>query len=112
MSFYALEFSFEKIYFTFAVVSDKFFWTRLKEKAFEVDGKWLEHLEKRENLCLHSPKTFINSAGPGYESIRCLNNNKIDCLFELISHSTNDRRVQTLQLESNQLALVRVSNVH
>ena len=38
MSFYALQVSFEQIYYAFAKKQDKLFWTRRKEKTFVCVG--------------------------------------------------------------------------
>ena len=70
MSFCALQFSFEKIYYTFAEEPNNLFSARLKEKTFAVEGKWFEHLQSRENLCVHRPKILTVSVGPGYENLR------------------------------------------
>ena len=43
LSFYVLQKSFEKIYYTFAEEPDKRFCARLKEKTFAFVGKWLKH---------------------------------------------------------------------
>ena len=88
----------------------------MKEEADEFLGKRLEHSESREVLCVHRPKVLNVSAGPGYgtwrEWIRCLYNNVIDRLFEATIQSTNDRGVQTLHLDTNQLVLIRDPNMH
>ena len=67
-------------------------------------------------MCVHRPKVLIVSAGPGYEIlrewIRCLYNNVIHRLFEATSQSINDPRVQTLRLDTKQLALIRDATVH
>ena len=106
MSFYALQVSFEQIYYAFAKKPDKLFRARLKEKTFAFVGKWLEHMESRETLCVHRPKF---SVGPGYkilsEWIRCLYNNVIDRLCVVTNQSTNDQREQTLHLDTSQLVL-------
>ena len=39
MSFYALQVSFEPIYYAFAEKPDKLLWARLKEKTFTFVGK-------------------------------------------------------------------------
>ena len=110
MSFYALRVSFEKFFFTFTEELHKLFWTRLEEKVFAFIGKWMEHLERREILCVHLPEFYNVSAGPGYrmlrEWIRSLYNNVNDRLFEATSQSTTERTVQKLLLDSNQLALI------
>ena len=88
----------------------------LKEKSFEFAGKRLEHLESREVLCVRCPKNLVVSAGPGYKTfkewIRYFYNNVIDRLFEATSQSINDRRVDTLRLDTNQLPLIRGPTVH
>ena len=66
MSLYALQVSFEKIHSTFAEEADKLCCARLKETTFAFVGKWLEHLETREILCVHDPKILTVSAIPGY----------------------------------------------
>ena len=69
MFFYALQVSyaasFEKICYAFALELYKLFWPRLKEKTFAFMGKWLQHLQSKEILCVHHPKTLTVSAGPG-----------------------------------------------
>ena len=70
MSFYALQVSFEQIYYAFAKKPDELFWARLKEKFFAIVGKRLEHLESREILCVHRPKLSTVSVGPGYKNLR------------------------------------------
>ena len=37
---------------------DKLFGARLKKVTFAFAGKRLEHLESRETLCVHRPKTL------------------------------------------------------
>ena len=95
---------------------DKLFWARLKEKTFAFVGKGLEHLEKREILCVHRRKFLTVSAGPGYKSlrewIRCLYNNVIDRLCVATSQSINDRGEQMLRLDTSQPNLIRVPIVH
>ena len=59
MSFYGLQVSFEQVYYAFAKKPDKLFWTRLKKVNFAFAGKQLEHLESREILCIHRPKSLI-----------------------------------------------------
>ena len=116
MSFFALQVRFEKIYYTFAEDPDKLFWPRLKEKTFSFLGKWLEHLEIRENLSVHRPKILLSPMGPGYKTLRecfrCLYNNIIDHLFVATIQPINDRWEQMLRLDTNQLAMIRVPNVH
>ena len=104
-------FSFEKIYYTFAEEPDKFFRTTLKVKVFEFVRKRLEeHLKSWETSRVRRPNVLIVSAGPGFkrlsEWIRYLYNYIIDRLFGATSQSTKNRRVQTLRLDTNQLALI------
>ena len=109
MCFYALQISFEQIYYAVAKKSDKIFWARLKEKIFAFVGKGLKHLESRETLCVHRPKLLTVSAGQGYkffrEWLRCLYNNVIDRLCVATNQSTNDQREQTLHLDTSQIVL-------
>ena len=104
MSFYVLQDSFEKIYYTFAQEPDKRFWTRLKEKTFALVEKQLQQLESRDFLCVHCLNALTVSAGPGYETSRewfqCLYNNVIDRLFLATSHLSTDRRKQILRLDT------------
>ena len=110
MSFYALQVSFEHIYYAFAKTPDKLFWTTLKEMTFALVGKRLEHLESRGILCVHRSKFLTVSAGPGYkilrEWIRCLYNNVIDRLCVATSQSINDRKEQMFRPDTSQLALI------
>ena len=80
-----------------------------RKKFFAFVEKWLEHLESRENLCVHRPIFWTVSAGPWYkvlrEWIRYLYNNVIDRLCVATNQSTNDQREQTLQLDTSQLVL-------
>ena len=100
---------FEQIYYAFAEKPDKLFWARVKEKTFAIVGKWLEHLESREILCVHRLKFLTVSVVPGYkilrEWIRCLYNNVIDRLCVVTNRSTIDQKVQTLHLHTSQLVL-------
>ena len=70
MSFYALQVSFEKTYYTFAEELAKLFWARLKKMIFTVVGISLENLESREILCVHNLKHLIAPAGPAYKNLR------------------------------------------
>ena len=85
MPFYALQASFEKIYYTFAEEPYKLYWAKLKEKIFPIVGKWPEHVESREVLCVLPAKILIGSVGVGSkilgEWIRCFYNNAIDRLL-------------------------------
>ena len=109
MSFYALEVSFEQIFYATSKKPDKLFWARLKEKIFAFVAKRLEHLESREILCVHCPNFLTASAGLGYiilsERIRCLYNDVIDCLYMATNQSTIDQREQTLHLDTSPLLL-------
>ena len=73
-------------------------------------------MESRDILCVHRPKFLTFSAGPGFkilrEWIRCLYKIVIDRLFVATSQSTNDRRLETLRLDTNQLVLIRDPIVH
>ena len=84
--------------------------------TFAFVGNLLEYLESREILCAHRPKNLIVSAGAGYETlregIRCLCNNITDRVFKATSHSTTDRRIQTMRLDTSQVALIRSATVH
>ena len=116
MFFYSLQVSFEKIYYTFAEKPDELFWARLQEKTYAFVGKLLEHLESRQFLCVHRRKLLTVSVGPEYKTLMewiwCLYNNVFDLLFMATSQPTNDRRVQTLRLHTNQLALIQVPIGH
>ena len=109
MSFYALQVSFEQIYYAFAKKPDKLFRARVEEKTFAFVGKRLEHLESREILCVHRPNFLAVSAGPGYKILReciwCFYNNVTDCLCVATNQSTNDQKEQTLHLDTSQLIL-------
>ena len=71
-------------------------------------GKQLEHLESREILCVHRPKSLKALNDRGYkiltEQIHCLCNNVIYCLSAATNQSTNDQKEQTLHLDTSQLA--------
>ena len=116
MSFHALQVSFVENFYAFAEKPDKIFSTRLTEKTFAFVVEWTAHLHSREISCGHRPKFLIVSAGLGNrtlrERIRWLYNNVIYRLFEVISHLTKDRRVQTLRLDTNQIALIWGPTVH
>ena len=109
MAFDALQVSFEQTYYAFAKKPDKLFWARLKEKTFAFVGKWLEHLESREILCVNRPNFLTVSVGPGSkilsEWIRCLYNNVIDRVCVVTNQSTNHQRERTLHLDTSQLVL-------
>ena len=79
-------------------------------------GKYLEHLEGREILCVHRPTLLTVSAGPENKNLRewlrCLYNNVFDRLCEATSQSKNDRREQMLRPDTSQLALIPVPVVH
>ena len=77
--------------------------------VFAFGGKRLEHLESREILCVHRPKSLKALNDREYEILReqihCLFNNVIYRLSTAKNQSTNDQREQTLHLDTNQLAL-------
>ena len=79
--------------------------------TFAFAGKWLENLKSKEIFCVHRWKTLNVSTGRGFkilrEWIQYLYNNVIDCLFVVTSQSINDRREQTLRLDTSQLTLIR-----
>ena len=116
MSFYALQVSFEQIYYAFAEKLDKLFWTRLKEKGFVFEEKRLEHLQKRNTLYFNRPKTLNVSTSPEYKvSMRrthCLYNNVIYRLNAATNQSINDPREPTLRPDTNQLVLIRDPTVY
>ena len=116
MSFYALQVSFEQIYHAFAQKLDKLFWATVLEVTSALMGKKLEHLEDNEILCVHSTETLTSSSVQGHkvlkEWIQCLCLNVVNSLRVATSHSTNNRRVQTLRLNKNQQALIRDPTVH
>ena len=58
MSFHGLQVSFESIYYAFAQKPSKLFWARLNKVGFAFAGKRLKHLESRETLCVHHPKSL------------------------------------------------------
>ena len=77
-------------------------------------AKWLlhlrlEHLEGRENLCVHRPKSlnYLNILEWKIltDQIHCLCINVIYRLLAATNHSTNDQREQTLHLDIIKLAL-------
>ena len=79
-------------------------------------GKRLEYLESREMLCDHRPKILnalsVQECKILKEWMQCLCSNVVDCLAEATSQSAIDREVQTLRLNTNQLAPTRDSTVH
>ena len=84
--------------------------------TFVLVRKRLEHLEGRELLRVQRPKTLKSSSVPGHNNfkkwIRCLSSNVANRLFVETSQSTNDHKVQTLRLDTNQLALIWYTTVH
>ena len=117
MSFYALQIFFEMINCTFAKEFDKTFWVRLKEINFCFCGKKDWNTWRVERFVCSSSKRFDYSSRSEIlkilrACIRCLYNNVIDRLFVATSESTNDRRVQTLRLDTNQLFLIWNPTVH
>ena len=79
--------------------------------AFAFAGKRLEHLESREILCVHRPKSLNTLNLRDYkimtEQVHRLCNNVIYRLSAAKNQSTNDQREQTLHLDTNQLALIQ-----
>ena len=108
MSFYGLQVSF-CLQVAFAEKRDKLFWARLKKVNFAFAGKRLEHLESKEVLCVHRPKSLnaltVRENEILTEKIHCLCNNVVYRLSAATNHSTNDQREQTLHLNTSQLAL-------
>ena len=70
---------FEQIYYAFAEKPDELFWERLKKMTFAFAEKRLEHLESREILCDHHPKSLKALKDREYkiltEQIHCLRKN-------------------------------------
>ena len=116
MSFYTLQVSCEKNYYTFAEKPDELFWSKLEEKSSEILGKRLEHLERKETLCVCRSKYLTVSVGPVYKTlrewIRCLYNNVIDRLFVATSQSATDSTIEMLRLDTNQLTVTRDPTLH
>ena len=110
MFFYALQVSFEKVYYTLAEELDKLFWAKLNEKNFVIVEKTLEHLESREIWWVQRPKNLTISVGPRCKPligrIRCLYNNVIYRLCAGANQPKNGRRDHTLCLDPSQLALI------
>ena len=83
--------------------------------AFAFAGKRLEHLESREILCVHRPKSLKTLIVREYkiltEQIHCLYNNVIYRLPAAANQSTKDQREQTLHLDTSQLALIQEPTV-
>ena len=79
--------------------------------AFAFAGKPLEHLESREILCVHRPKSLDALIVREYkiltEQIHCLCNNVIYRLSAATNQSANDQREQTLPPDTSQLALIQ-----
>ena len=109
MSFYGLQISFEQIYYAFAKKPDKLFWARLMKVAFAFAGKRLEHLENREILCVHRPKSLnalnVRESTVSTEQNHWLYNNVIYRLCVATNQSTNDQKEQTLHLDTSKRAL-------
>ena len=112
----ALQVLFEQIHYATADKPDIIFWTRLKEKTFELAGKWLEHLERGKIFCLHRPDTFKAATGQIFEFlmrwIHCLYNNVTYRLYAATNQSVNDRRDSTLRLDTSQIVLIQYPIVH
>ena len=69
-----------------------------------------------EIFCVHRPKSLTAASSQGYkilkEWIQRLCGIVVDCMFVATNHSTNDRRIQTLRLDTNLLVLTRDLFVH
>ena len=84
--------------------------------TFTLAGKWLEHLEYKEILYFHRPKTLIDASVQGHETLKewikywC--NNVVGRVFAARTQSTIDHSVQTLSFDAKQLALVGDPTVH
>ena len=76
----------------------------------------MEHLEKREILCVDRPTFLTVSAAPVFKSLReriqCLYNDVVDRLCVATSQSIIDRSDQMLRHDTIQLVLIRVPIVH
>ena len=83
--------------------------------AFTFAEKRLEHLESREILCVHRPKSLNALKFRVYkistEQNQCLCNNVNYGLSAATSQSTNDQKEQKLHLDTSQLAFNQDSNV-
>ena len=77
--------------------------------AFAFAGKQLEHLESKEILCVHRPKSLNALNVWEYkiltEQIHCLCNNLIYRQSAATNQSKNDQREHTLHLDTSQLAM-------
>ena len=111
LSFHAMQVAFEQVYYAFAQKPYNLLWATLKAMNFALVRKRLQHLEGREIVCFHCVKTLNALSIQGLNSlkqwIQCLGSNVVDRLFVVTSQSTKDRRVQTLGLDTNQLAMIR-----
>ena len=74
-------------------------------KRFAFAGKWFEHLESRDILCVQHPKTLSVSTNAAYDilmgRIHCVYNNVFYRLYVAASQSKNDRREWTLSLNAS-----------
>ena len=70
----------------------------------------------KETSYVHRTKPLKASIVQSYKKLKvwmqCLCRNVVDCLFVVTSLSTNDRRSETLRLDTNPLALIRDKAVH
>ena len=103
LSFHVLQVSFEQIQYALAQEPDEqVFCTTLKKLTFALVGNRLKHLEGREILCVHRPKTVHASTFQGYkilnEQNHYLYSNVTECLFAAISQSIIDCREQLMHL--------------
>ena len=87
-----------------------------RKKTFAFSGKWLEHSESREILCVHRSKLLTVSFGPKYkissEWFWCLYNKVVDRQFEATNQWINDNREQLLPVDTKDVALIRVPIEH
>ena len=76
----------------------------------------IEHLAKREVLCVHCPKTLTIFTGGGIKIlgkwIQCLYIKVIDRLFVATSQSLYDRRKELLRLDASHLPQIRDLTKH
>ena len=95
---------------------DERFWRTLKKLIFPLLGKKFENLESKKILCIHRPKILNASSVHRHkiftEGIQCLCSNVVAPLFVATSQSTNNRCMQTLRLDTNELVLTRDTTVH
>ena len=109
MSFYALQISFEEIYYAFAERPDKLFGTRLKQNTFEFAGKSLDYLASGKFLFFRCSEFLIASTvrvKKVKEWIQFLYRDVMDHLFVATSQSTIDRWEHLLRFHTSEIALI------